>query len=87
MGVVFGLLSSVFVALNGIYTKKAMEVDEMDSVKLTLHVNCNASFLLLIPAIFTGQVRYLYVYGIGKISLCLWYRLGKNAITVFDIRI
>lgn len=57
LGVISGLTSSLFVALNGIYTKKALDVEEMDSVKLTLHINVNASFLLLIPSIFTGQVR------------------------------
>lgn len=43
-------------ALNGIYTKKAIDMEKMDSVKLTLHVNVNASLLLLVPAFLTGQV-------------------------------
>lgn len=61
VGVAFGLLSSVFVALNGIFTKKAMnELEGIDSVKMTLHVNINASVLLVFPALLTGQVRVIF---------------------------
>ena len=57
-GVISGVTSSLFVALNGIYTKKALEMESMDSVKLTLHVNVNASVLLMVPSILTGQVEF-----------------------------
>ena len=56
-GVMSGVTSSLFVALNGIYTKKALEMESMDSVKLTLHVNVNASVFLMVPSILTGQVE------------------------------
>ncbi|KAF6029621.1 SLC35C1 [Bugula neritina] len=62
-GVLSGVTSSLFVALNGIYTKRALDMEEMDSVKLTLHINVNASFLLLFPSVLTGQVSNILEMG------------------------
>ena len=62
VGVASGLISSLFVALNGIYTKKALDIGEMDSVSLMLHVNINSSIMLLIPSIISGQVGACSIY-------------------------
>lgn len=72
LGVLSGVTSSLFVALNGIYTKRALDMEEMDSVKLTLHINVNASFLLLFPSVLTGQVKF-FVYFVLYYPFIEWF--------------
>ena len=50
-GVVFGVLASLFVALNAIYTKKVMPSVDNDIYTLTLYNNLNAC-LLFLPAMW-----------------------------------
>ena len=59
-GVVFGVTSSLFVALNGIFTKKALDVVEGDTVKLTLYSNLNACILFFPIVILTGQLSVIF---------------------------
>ena len=59
-GVVYGLITSVFVALNGIYTKKAMEVTNKNSMQLTLLNNINAILLFCPIVLFSGQAETMY---------------------------
>ena len=56
-GVVFGIITSLFVSLNGIFTKTALDAVERDSVKLTFYNNINAIILFLPFVLFTGQFR------------------------------
>jgi solute carrier family 35 (GDP-fucose transporter), member C1 len=42
-GVVFGVLSSVFIALTAIYTKKALEI--VDKNEVTMLMSCSNMFL------------------------------------------
>ena len=46
LGVVFGVLSSMFVALNAIYVKKILPVVDDNSEKLMIYNNLNAVFIL-----------------------------------------
>ena len=55
-GVAFGIVTSFFAALNGIFTKKALHVVEHDSIQLTLLCNFNASILFLPILIFSGTL-------------------------------
>ena len=55
-GVVYGVISSLFVSLTGIFTKKALDVVEGDSVKLTLCSQLNAVVLFCPIVIATGQL-------------------------------
>lgn len=55
-GVVFGVLSSVFIALTGIYTKTALDVVNKDELKLTLAANIIASFAFIPVVVMTGQL-------------------------------
>ena len=55
MGTAFGVLSSVFVCLNAIYTSKVMPLVDKDKWKLAYYNNVNAS-LLFFPLMFiTGE--------------------------------
>lgn len=56
-GVIFGVITSLFVALNGIFTKKSLDIVGHDSVRLTLYNNINASILFLPFVIGTGQLN------------------------------
>merc|ERR1712154_295718 len=59
LGVCFGLLSSIFVALNAIYVKKILPVPGIDdnSEKLMIYNNLNAVFLLpIFIVLFTDEV-------------------------------
>jgi len=51
IGVIFGVLSSAFVALNSIYVKKILSVVDDNSEKLMLYNNINAVIILL-PIIY-----------------------------------
>ena len=54
-GVIFGIITSLFVSLNGIFTKRALDVIDRDSVQLTLINNLNACILFLPFVAGTGQ--------------------------------
>ena len=56
-GVFFGVITSLFVSLNGIFTKKALDVVERDSVQLTLLNNLNAMLLFVPFLVGTGQIN------------------------------
>lgn len=56
-GVLFGVVTSLFVSLNGIFTKKALDVVDRDSVELTLLNNINAIVLFVPFVIGTGQLK------------------------------
>lgn len=59
-GVIFGVITSLFVSLNGIFTKTALEAVDRDSVKLTFYNNINAVLLFLPFVIFTGQFETVF---------------------------
>ena len=63
-GVVFGLTTSVFIALSGIFTKQALAVVDKDSVRLTLYNNANAFVLLAPVAIGSGQAYSVISLGL-----------------------
>ncbi|XP_067950960.1 GDP-fucose transporter-like isoform X2 [Watersipora subatra] len=84
LGVISGLVSSLFVSLNGIYTKKAMKIDEMDSVKLMLHVNINSVVILFIPVVFSGQMAG--VVEVGKLTESkFWFATCASGVLGFLI--
>merc|ERR1712129_98311 len=57
LGVTFGLLSSIFVALNAIYVKKILPVVDDNSEKLMIYNNMNAVFLLpIFIVLFTDEI-------------------------------
>lgn len=54
-GVGFGVASSVFIALTGIFTKTALEVFDRNEVKLTMCTNAIAIVIFIPVVLFTGQ--------------------------------
>jgi GDP-fucose transporter C1 len=54
-GVIYGVLASLFVALNAIYVKKIMPIVDGDSWRLTLYNNLNAFFLFLPLMVMSGE--------------------------------
>lgn len=54
-GVVFGVMSSFFVAMNAIYMKKKFPLVDNNAWRLTLYNNLNASFLFLPLIVFSGE--------------------------------
>jgi len=54
-GILFGLLSSAFVALNAIYVTKILPVVDDNSEKLMIYNNLNAAILLPICIFFTNE--------------------------------
>ncbi|CAH1775102.1 unnamed protein product [Owenia fusiformis] len=59
-GVLYGLFSSIFVALVGIYTKKNLEMVSNDSLQLTLYMNLNTS-LLFLPIVIVSKQGYTVI--------------------------
>jgi GDP-fucose transporter C1 len=55
-GVIFGILASLFVALNAIFTKKTLAVVGDSIWRLTLFNNLNAVFLFIPLMLFTGEL-------------------------------
>jgi GDP-fucose transporter C1 len=58
-GVLYGVLASLFVALNAIYVKKILPIVEGDSWKLTLYNNLNAFFLFVPLMIMANEHEML----------------------------
>lgn len=72
-GTVFGVLSSTFVSLNSIMTKKVGNVVNNDSWTLAFYNNMNASFLF-IPFIFIfGEIRILRDHVEQLLLLKFWF--------------
>lgn len=60
-GVFFGVMGSLFVALNSIYTKKVLKVVEQNVWKLTLYNNFNACIIFL-PFILISEIPEIYAF-------------------------
>ncbi|CAD5122162.1 unnamed protein product [Dimorphilus gyrociliatus] len=54
-GVIYGIVTSLVVALNGVLTSKAMHALDGNAVKLAFVLNTNAAILLFPLVLFTGQ--------------------------------
>nr|AKN21646.1 slc35c-2 [Schmidtea mediterranea] len=61
-GVLFGVASSAFVALNAIYTKKKISVVNDDVWKLCFYNNINAAIIFFPLIFFTGEFDELKVF-------------------------
>ena len=60
IGVVFGVLASLCVSLNAIYTKKVLPVVDSNIWRLQLYNNFNAVFLFLPLMVICGEVQAIY---------------------------
>jgi GDP-fucose transporter C1 len=72
IGTIFGVLSSCFVSLNAVFTKKVMGFVDNDKWKLAYYNNVNAS-LLFLPLIFlTGEHEIIAKYSYLLYSAYFW---------------
>ena len=56
IGVLYGVLASLFVALNAIYTKKTLSCVGDSIWRLTMYNNLNAFFIFLPLMLFNGEL-------------------------------
>lgn len=71
MGIIFGILSSFFVALNAIYTKKTLPLIKDSVWALTFYNNINACILFIPLILISGE--YLTIANFNKIFfLSFW---------------
>jgi len=59
IGIVYGVLASLFVALNSIYNKSTLVVVGDSIWKLTLYNNINACFLFVPLMLFSGEIGHI----------------------------
>lgn len=71
MGVAFGVLASLCVSLNAIYTKKVLPVVDNNIWRLQLYNNFNATFLFLPLMAICGDVNAMYKFEMIA-SLYFW---------------
>lgn len=74
VGTSAGVLSSVFVSLNSIYTARMLPVVDNDKSMLLFYNNLNAT-ILFIPLIFLfeTQVNITHIYTLTTGHNCMWY--------------
>uniref|UniRef100_A0A1I8IJP4 MYND-type domain-containing protein n=1 Tax=Macrostomum lignano TaxID=282301 RepID=A0A1I8IJP4_9PLAT len=79
-GVIYGLLASLFVALNAIYTKKVLPTVDNSIWKLSLYNNFNASFAFLPVLLFTSDIGHVMEFPrSGRVNL-LFVLLGSGVL-------
>eukprot|EP00795_Rhopilema_esculentum_P002469 gene2469-18128_t len=83
-GVFFGVLGSLFVCLNAIYTKRMMPVVDGNIWRLQLYNNFNACFLFPPLLILMGEVSVVYNFPFLK-SEYFWFMMTLSG--VFGIAI
>jgi GDP-fucose transporter C1 len=83
-GVLFGVLASLFVALNAIYTKKSLNSVDNNIWKLTLYNNFNATIIFL-PLIFLFG-EWPEIYNFNKIySTYFWLAMVIGGVLGFSM--
>lgn len=60
LGIMFGVLASLCVSLNAIYTKKVLPIVDSNIWRLQLYNNFNAVFLFLPLMVLSGEVQIIY---------------------------
>ena len=83
-GVFFGVLGSLFVCLNAIYTKRMMPVVEGDIWRLQLYNNFNATFLFPPLLFLMGEIPVVYNFQFLR-SAYFWMMMTMSG--VFGIAI
>lgn len=83
-GVIFGVLASLFVSLNAIYTKKVMPLVEDNIWTLTLYNNMNACFLFLPVIVLNGEIPSI-LSSTALTSIQFWFEMVIAGIFGFAI--
>jgi GDP-fucose transporter C1 len=95
LGATFGILSSIFVALNGIYTKKTMGVVDGNQWRLSAYNNANAVILFLPLLLISGELTVIranyallfssYFWGIMVLGGVFGFAIG--IVTILQIKV
>ncbi|CAG8611228.1 2350_t:CDS:2 [Ambispora leptoticha] len=86
-GIIYGVTSSAFVALYGIYVKKTLMVLEKNEWRL-LHYNTTLSIILLLPMVlFSGEPEKIYMDAYFIDETGFWMLMIFTGITGFVINI
>lgn len=72
IGTAFGVISSCFVSLNGIYTKKILPVVDKDKWRLAFYNNVNASIMFIPLILLTGEVPIIIQHAELLLSPTYW---------------
>jgi solute carrier family 35 (GDP-fucose transporter), member C1 len=71
-GTTFGVISSMFVSLNGIYTKKILPAVDKDKWRLAFYNNVNASIMFIPLIILSGEVPIIAQHAHLLVSATYW---------------
>ncbi|CAG8580680.1 6796_t:CDS:2, partial [Ambispora gerdemannii] len=86
-GIIYGVMSSAFVALYGIYVKKTLIVLEKNEWRL-LHYNTTLSIILLLPMVlFSGEPKKIYMDAYFIDETGFWILMIFTGVTGFVINI
>ena len=83
-GIAFGIVTSVFIALNGIFTKSALDVVNHDSVILALLGNIIAVGLFVPFVLYTEQLQEAIRMG-SSMNYYFWLLLSGSGIMAFSM--
>ncbi|XP_013393373.1 GDP-fucose transporter 1 [Lingula anatina] len=83
-GVMFGVLASLFVALNAIYTKKVLPAVDNNVWRLALYNNFNASFLFIPLMLLFGELPEVYYFP-KLFDLQFWFFMNISGVFGFAI--
>jgi GDP-fucose transporter C1 len=84
-GTVFGVTSSLFVALNGIFSKKMLPLVENSKGKLLFYMNVNASMLFVPLMVLTGEITTIQDNLEIFLSLKYWIMMVLSGVLGFFI--
>jgi GDP-fucose transporter C1 len=87
LGCAFGVTSSLFVALNGIWTKKGMAIVEGNQWRLSFYNNVTASVLFLPLILATGEWRIISAHAVLLHSAKFWIIMTLGGVFGFLIGI
>jgi len=84
IGTVAGVLASIFVSLNGIYTAKILPAVNNDKSMLLYYNNMNATFLF-IPFIILFEGQIIVDHATQLLSLMFWFGMILSGVMGFGI--
>jgi len=84
LGTISGVVSSLFVSLNSIYTSKLLPIVENDKSRLLFYNNFNAS-VLFIPLIFLFEIHLIADNADKLVSLFFWSSMSVTGVMGFAI--
>ncbi len=87
IGTVFGVVSSLFVSLNSIYTKKVMGLVDNNQWKLSAYNNVNACILFMPLMILTGEIDIIMANSHLLFSPTFWFIMTVGGVFGFLIGI